>query len=99
MPHKHELVLIRDPMEQYKIYWCRECGLIFEQFEMGIYEMLPSWSQERLLSEDRSKEKYAVVQRGITTPIREKRLGKGLKDMKSTPLDKLAKKLFGIKHG
>jgi hypothetical protein len=92
--HKHQLVLIRDPMECYKIYWCRDCGLIFEKFALGIYEMLPEWSRERLLKEDRNQETYTVVQHGIIPP-NNRRLGRSLKDIQSPSLDNLAKKLFG----
>ena len=96
MPHEHQLVLIRDPLENYAIYWCRDCGLIFEKFELGTYEMLPTWSKERLLKEGRDKEKFVIVQRGIGQ-AHEKRLGRGLKDIKALPLNNLTKTLFGAK--
>jgi hypothetical protein len=96
MPHEHQLVLIRDPMDEYQIYWCRDCGLIFEKFVTGAYEMLPTWSRERLLKEDRRKERFTIVQRGLGKS-HEQRLGKSLRDIKVPLLDNLARTLFGKK--
>jgi ABC-type thiamine transport system substrate-binding protein len=82
MAHKHELVFIREPTEEYKIYWCRECGLIMERFGSRFAEMLPAWSRDRLLSEDRSKETFMYVTEKVEK--QERRLGKSLKDLMSS---------------
>lgn len=79
MSHDHQLVLIREFSGDHKVYWCRECGLIMEMFGDKFAEMLPEWSHDRLLKEDRSKEKFLHAEYKL--PRRDKRLGKGLRDL------------------
>lgn len=82
MAHEHQLVLIREFTGEHRVYWCRECGLIMELFGERFAEMLPEWSQDRLLKEDRTMEKYTFVKENI--PKQKRRLGRGLKDLMST---------------
>ena len=97
MSHTHKLILVRDPYENYTMHWCRECGLLFEKFESGTYELLPEWSKERLLKEGRTTEKFVIVPHE-TIRVNENRLGKSLKDIKTQPLNALSKILFGDKN-
>ena len=61
MPHEHKLVPLRVIQEDYTIYWCRDCGLVCEIIDGKMYEMIPEFSREILLSEDRSKEKFIFI--------------------------------------
>ncbi len=83
MAHEHKLVFIREFTGEHKVYWCRECGLIVEFFGERFAEMLPEWSQDRLLQEDRTMEKYAFVKEKI--PKQKRRLGRSLKDLMAQP--------------
>jgi hypothetical protein len=54
-----------------------------ELFGEKFAEMVPEWSKERLLGEDRSKEKFTYVKDRIAK--QDKRLGRGLRDIKTLP--------------
>ncbi len=82
MSHNHSLIFVREFTDNHKVYWCRECGLIMESFGDTFAEMLPEWSRNRLLKEDRGKESYTFVKEKM--PKQDKRLGKGLKDLLAT---------------
>jgi len=61
-----------------------------ELFGEKFAEMVPEWSKDRLLVEDRSKEKYKFMSdRQITK--HDKRLGRGLKDIQSSSPSFLSK--------
>ena len=81
--HEHRLILIREFSGQHNVRWCYECGLVFESFGGETFaEIVPQWSEERLLKEDRSKEKYSYAsERELKTNRSQKRLGRGLKDI------------------
>lgn len=81
MSHNHQLVFVREFLGDHKVYWCRECGLIMEVFGDNFAEMIPEWSRERLLKEDRDKEKFLFVK---DKRKQSRRLGKGLKDLTHT---------------
>ena len=54
-----------------------------EIFNSGKFaNMIPKWSKDRLLEQDRSKEKYIFIKEKL--PQTEKRLGRGLKDIMSS---------------
>ena len=86
--HKHQLARIRVISEDYKILWCVDCGLICEFMSTGVAEMVPEWSRERLLNEggEENKFEYELVKDfDDLVPTSKRRLGKGLKDIKSSP--------------
>ena len=97
--HKHELVPIKTPYEDYTIYWCSECGLVCERIGGKVYEMIPSWAENRLLSEDRKTEiyKFAPIKAEKPYSKERSRLGRGLRDIK-TPKNKGLAKIFGLKN-
>lgn len=82
MAHDHQLVFIREFTGEHKVYWCRDCGLIMEIFGEKFAEMLPEWSRDRLLKEDRSKENFVFVSDKISR--QDKKLGRGLKELMET---------------
>jgi len=101
--HVHKLVLLKEPSEGYKIYWCHECGVVCEFLTAGMAEMIPSWTKARLFNENPKNEnenyefKYEFISKNSDDFMYKgnKRLGKGLKDIKSPApvfLEKLLKK-------
>ena len=91
--HTHKLVLIREFTGSHRLYWCRDCGLIMEFFSMMTAHMIPEWSKKRLFEEDHKKlNKYTFVKEK-PVPKSEKRLGKGLLDMKTKEPSLIAKLL------
>lgn len=51
-----------------------------EHFTQMVAEMVPEWSEPRLLKEDRSTEKFTYVNEKSVKPTN-RRLGKGLNDI------------------
>lgn len=83
--HEHKLVPIRMPTHDYKIAWCRECGIMVEFFGESFAELVPEWSLGRLLDEDRKKEKYTIVSERVKKHnLPKKVLGRSLKDLLSS---------------
>jgi hypothetical protein len=81
--HTHQLVPLKIIQDDYTIYWCRECGLVCERIGTNIYEMIPSWSEGRLVKENRKSENYKFLPKP-DKPYRQKvRLGRTLKEIKS----------------
>lgn len=76
--HTHKVVLLKEATGDHEIRWCRECGMVFEILGGKIYEMVPSWSLDKLLKSDRSKEQFKVMGDKPRSSIR---LGKGLNDI------------------
>ena len=88
MSHEHKLILIREFTGQHNVYWCRECGMIMEKFVERFAELLPEWSMDRLLKEDRKQEKYKFLH--VKPEImRKQSLGRRLKDIVSLESKKL----------
>ncbi|MCK5616069.1 hypothetical protein KAR91_80140 [Candidatus Pacearchaeota archaeon] len=63
-----------------------------ELFGEKFAELIPEWSKDRLLGEDRSTEKFTFVRDRMIK--HDKRLGRGLKDIKSLPPSSLKKLLL-----
>jgi len=93
MPHEHKLVPLKVLYDDYIIYWCRLCGLVCEKINGKIYEMIPEYSKDRLLKEDRKTEKYKFLPIKPETKFLGSRLGKSLKEIQS-PAPKFLQRLF-----
>jgi len=95
MSHIHILVPIREALGNHRIYWCQECGLICEKFGGGqVAEIIPNWSKERLLINDRKLEKYKFLPLKPET-LSENRLGRKLKEIKTLESTSLKRLLGG----
>jgi len=91
--HTHQLILIKEPSEGYRIYWCYECGIVCEFLSTGVAEMIPEWTKIRLYEENQKDNNYEFrytftnqnsddfMYKGKN---KDRRLGKSLKQMRST---------------
>ena len=94
MPHEHIMIPLKEAIGEHHIYWCRLCGTVLERLSMGIYEMVPAWSEERL-KEQKGKPQYKFL------PAKREKLpnlalGRGLRDIKIPESKVLQKVLDGL---
>jgi len=87
MTHEHKLVYLGEHDEGWglrTLRWCRECGLIYEDFGEGRYAvMVPTWAEDRLAKAEVIKYRYALGEQfKESQPNRSKsRLGRTLRDL------------------
>ena len=86
------MVPLKEATGEHHIYWCRVCGAVLERLSMGMWEMVPAWSEERL--------KNKKVDYKFLPPKKEKvasrALGRGLKDIKIPQSTTLQRVLNGL---
>ena len=85
MVHEHKLVYLGEHDEgwgQRALRWCRECGLLFEDFGEGRHAvMIPTWSKDRLGKAEAIKYRYVLGEQFKAKPKSKNRLGRSLKDL------------------
>jgi hypothetical protein len=85
MVHEHKLVYLGEHDEgwgKFALRWCRECGLLYEDFGDGHFAtMTPSWAKKKLEEAEQVKYRFVLGEQFKAKPKSKNRLGRSLADM------------------